>query len=49
MVGVRFPPELTASVDRWAGQRKLSRSEAIRELVEKALEMFNQANRGKRK
>jgi metal-responsive CopG/Arc/MetJ family transcriptional regulator len=49
LVAVRFPKELTASVDHWAAQRKLSRSEAIRILVEQALEMFNQANRGKRK
>jgi metal-responsive CopG/Arc/MetJ family transcriptional regulator len=49
LLAVRFPKELTASVDHWAKQRDLSRSEAVRRLVEHALEMFSQANRGKRK
>lgn len=49
MLSARFPRELTASVVHFAKQRDLSRSEAIRYLVEQALEMFNQANRGKRK
>lgn len=49
LVGVRFPPELTAAIDHWAGERDLNRSEAVRQLVEKALDLFSQANRGKRK
>jgi len=34
---VRLPIELTASVDGWAESREISRSEAIRRLVELGL------------
>jgi hypothetical protein len=37
LVGVRFPTELTKSVDAWAGRNGLTRSEAIRRFVEEAL------------
>ena len=49
LIGVRFPAQLTASVDHFGAERDMSRSEAVRYLVEQALEMFSQANRGKRK
>jgi hypothetical protein len=35
MVGARFPPELTAAVDKWAAENAgVPRAEAIRRLVE---------------
>jgi metal-responsive CopG/Arc/MetJ family transcriptional regulator len=37
MIGARFPPELTKRVDVWASAKGLSRSEAIRALVERGL------------
>jgi hypothetical protein len=37
LVGVRIPIELTAAIDSWANRNKVSRSEAIRRLVEQAL------------
>jgi metal-responsive CopG/Arc/MetJ family transcriptional regulator len=37
MVGLRLPEEFTARVDNWAEQKGITRSEAIRRLVEQAL------------
>jgi len=37
MLGFRSPPELTAQIDGYASGAGLSRSQAIRRLVEKAL------------
>jgi hypothetical protein len=38
MIGLRFPRELTAAVDKWAKSNGIeSRSEAIRRLVERGL------------
>jgi hypothetical protein len=37
LVGVRFPISSIAQIDAWAAERKISRSEAIRRLVEIAL------------
>jgi hypothetical protein len=36
-VGLRFPAERIAEIDAWAKRRKLTRSEAIRQMVELAL------------
>jgi len=36
-VGVRIPIELTAKIDFWASSNEISRSEAIRQLIEQAL------------
>jgi hypothetical protein len=37
LVGVRIPPHLIAGLDEWAEDQGISRSEAIRRLVEKGL------------
>ena len=37
MYGARLSDELVAKVDRWAGKEGVSRSEAIRRLLEAAL------------
>lgn len=37
LLPVRFPPELKAAVEKWARANGLSRSEAIRQLVDRAL------------
>jgi len=37
LVGVRIHPDLIARIDKWASRDDVSRSEAIRRLVEKAL------------
>ena len=37
LVGVRFPAEVLALLDRYAETENVSRSEAIRELVRKGL------------
>jgi metal-responsive CopG/Arc/MetJ family transcriptional regulator len=37
MVGLRLPEEFTARVDTWAAENGVTRSEAIRRLVEQAL------------
>lgn len=37
MVGFRSPPDLTKEIDKWAAVNEISRSEAVRRLVEKAL------------
>jgi metal-responsive CopG/Arc/MetJ family transcriptional regulator len=37
MVGLRLPQEFTNRVDQWARQNRVTRSEAIRRLVEIAL------------
>jgi Arc/MetJ-type ribon-helix-helix transcriptional regulator len=37
LVGVRLPPQMISNIDRWAKENDLSRSEAIRRLLEKAL------------
>ena len=37
MVGLRLPQEFTNRVDQWARQNRVTRSEAIRRLVEVAL------------
>lgn len=34
---VRLPDELLAAVDRWAGEKGMTRSEAIRTLIERGL------------
>jgi len=36
-IPVRLTPEMIADIDKWAAKRDLSRSEAIRLLVEMAL------------
>jgi hypothetical protein len=36
-IPVRLTPELMAAVDRWAGNKDASRSEAIRALIERGL------------
>jgi hypothetical protein len=38
MIGLRAGKELTAAIDAWAKANSVSRSEAIRRLVEKGLE-----------
>jgi metal-responsive CopG/Arc/MetJ family transcriptional regulator len=38
MIGLRLPEEFTARVDAWAAGHFLTRSEAIRQLVEQSLE-----------
>src|SRR6266566_376148 len=44
---VRLPVELTANVDAWAESREISRSEAIRRLVELGLKAkANEARQG---
>jgi metal-responsive CopG/Arc/MetJ family transcriptional regulator len=37
MIGLRVGKELTAEIDAWAEANSVSRSEAIRRLVEQAL------------
>jgi hypothetical protein len=37
LVGVRIPVELTAEIDAWAKQNGVSRSEAIRRMIEHVL------------
>jgi metal-responsive CopG/Arc/MetJ family transcriptional regulator len=49
MVAARLPPELTARIEAWAETHDVSRSEAIRKLVEQALEVYDLANRKKRR
>ena len=49
MIGLRLAPDLTARVDDWAERQSVSRSEAIRQMIEQALDSYDQANRGKRK
>jgi hypothetical protein len=36
-VAARFPPELTGRIDSWAAENSVTRSEAMRRLVEQAL------------
>ena len=36
LVGVRLPPQMISNIDQWAKQNNLSRSEAIRRLIERA-------------
>jgi hypothetical protein len=36
-IPVRLPPEMVGRIDRWAAARGVSRSEAIRVLLEQAL------------
>lgn len=38
LVGVRIPPDLISRIDQWSTSNGTSRSEAIRRLVEKALD-----------
>jgi metal-responsive CopG/Arc/MetJ family transcriptional regulator len=38
LVGVRFSKEALGEIDRYAKANKISRSEAIRQLVERSLE-----------
>jgi predicted transcriptional regulator len=49
MIGLRLSPELTDRIDSWAESRDLSRSEAMRQLIEQALESHSQANMRRRK
>jgi len=49
MVGLRLSPELTRAVDSWAEERNLTRSEAIRTMIERALSSHDMANRRKRR
>jgi hypothetical protein len=37
LIGVRIRPPLVVQIDQWAADNQLSRSEAIRRLIEKAL------------
>ena len=37
LVGVRIPIELIAEIDTWAKHNKITRSEAVRQLIEAAL------------
>jgi len=48
---VRMHPPQLGAVDAWIARQadEPSRPEAVRRLVEQALELHNQANRGKRK
>lgn len=45
MVGARLAPELTARIDTWAKANDTSRSDAIRRLVELALDAAPKKNR----
>jgi metal-responsive CopG/Arc/MetJ family transcriptional regulator len=45
MIGLRLPPELTARIDAWAERKELTRSEAIRRMIEQALASDDVANR----
>jgi metal-responsive CopG/Arc/MetJ family transcriptional regulator len=38
MIGLRIPDELTVRIDTWADRNTVTRSEAVRRLVVKALE-----------
>jgi predicted DNA-binding protein len=38
MIGVRAGKELTAKIDKWAKTNSTTRSEAIRQLIERGLE-----------
>jgi Arc/MetJ-type ribon-helix-helix transcriptional regulator len=37
LIGVRIRPPLVTQIDQWAADEQVSRSEAIRRLIEKAL------------
>ena len=37
VTAIRHPPEMTAGIDAWAEKRGVSRSQAIRQMVELAL------------
>jgi antitoxin component of RelBE/YafQ-DinJ toxin-antitoxin module len=49
LIGLRLSPELTARVDAWAEHQKLTRSEAIRQMIEQALATVAIPIRAKRK
>lgn len=49
MVAARLPPELTERIEAWAAENVVSRSEAIRRLVERALSTVAVPIKGKRK
>jgi metal-responsive CopG/Arc/MetJ family transcriptional regulator len=38
LVAARLPPKMIASLDKWAKASSVSRSEAIRQLIERGLE-----------
>jgi hypothetical protein len=38
-IPVRLAPEMIAAVDKWAGGKGLSRSEAIRAMIERSLKL----------
>jgi hypothetical protein len=42
VTAVRLPPELVRAVEAWAENQKLSRSDAVRQLVERGLQAFIQ-------
>jgi Ribbon-helix-helix protein, copG family len=42
VTAVRLPPELVRAVSAWAENQKLSRSDAVRQLVERGLQAFIQ-------
>jgi len=49
LVGVRLPPELIAAIDAWAKrERAVSRSDAIRRFIERALAGSQPRNRSKK-
>jgi hypothetical protein len=43
LIGIRAPPELIAKIDRYAEHQALTRSEAIRKLLEHALKAKGQS------
>jgi predicted DNA-binding protein len=49
LVGLRLSPEMTARVDAWAERQNLTRSEAIRQMIEQALGVHDMANRRKQR
>ena len=46
MVGARLPPEMIAQLDDWARKESISRSEALRRLLERALAAESQKKQG---
>jgi predicted DNA-binding protein len=45
MIGLRLSPDMTKRLDEWAERKGISRSAAIREMIEYALNGHDQANR----
>ena len=48
MIGLRLDDETTAKIDQWAAKQELSRSEAIRRLIEQALAVNHRPAGGSR-